>query len=311
MVGPLAGHRAYTRNAAFIGGGRMLATASIDQTVRVWDVGTWQPIDTIDLRVAADSPESIVAWPEHDAVVVAGRCGLAYVFAVTGSSQPGPPPAALLELPEPESLPAPDQPDPVPAPGPHRWWSRRGWRFALAAAGEDRFGGVPPGFTDDTWPVCAGCQHPMIAAITVGAHPKRLPLRRHAALSVFACEMCESFEPYGGANAAILVGPDRLGDRLARPPAGIEGDTAVIAPRALAYRRERRLLSGGDIYDKVAGTPDWLQSDETPVCRECRQTMNFVAQFSDSLDKLLNFGSGIAYVFVCPDEHDARFLWQC
>lgn len=38
--------------------------------------------------------------------------------------------------------------------------------------------------------------------------------------------------------------------------------------------------------------------------------MRFVLQLSESLDPALNFGTGVGYLFVCDDEHDARFLWQ-
>jgi hypothetical protein len=42
--------------------------------------------------------------------------------------------------------------------------------------------------------------------------------------------------------------------------------------------------------------------------------MPAVAQFHDDLDlsARLNFGdAGCGYVFVCGEEHDAAFAWQC
>ena len=128
---------------------------------------------------------------------------------------------------------------------------------------------------------------------------------------MFVCGSCDSYEPDGGANAAILVPHDRLARRLAEPPTGIEGNTAVIGARALTYTREpRRDDDDEDIHDKVAGTPEWLQRNETPTCQTCHQPMRLAAQFSDSLDEQLNFGNGAGYVFVCAQEHGARFLTQ-
>jgi hypothetical protein len=148
----------------------------------------------------------------------------------------------------------------------------------------------------------------MIAVITLGAHPQRLPLRHHAAVCVFVCDLCESYDPYGGANAALLL-PLGPADRLTRPPAGVEGETTVLDERALVYTAESD--DEDAVLDKVAGSPDWVQAPEAPVCQTCQLPMAFVAQFSDELDEHLNFGSGIGYVFACPDEHEARFLFQC
>jgi hypothetical protein len=312
LVTTLAGHKPYTRNAAFVCGGRLLVTASTDRTLRLWEVGTWRPVDVIDVRSAADEPCSVTAWDDHDAFVLAGECGLAYVFAVSESRRPRAPTAAPSPEPTPAApaAPGPDASHPRRRSWPwmaRKAWSRRGWRFELAETGEDQFGGIPPGVSLETWPVCTNCLHPMVSVITLTAHRSRLPLRRHAGIALFVCESCDSFEPDGGANAALLL-PHQSTDRLAHPPAGIEGETTIIEERALVYQRERR--RGGEIDDKVGGPPDWLQSPETPACQVCGRPMWLIAQFSDSLDPGLNFGSGVGYVFTCPDEHDARFLWQ-
>jgi hypothetical protein len=32
----------------------------------------------------------------------------------------------------------------------------------------------------------------------------------------------------------------------------------------------------------------------------------------DAGDTGMNFGDvGVGYAFICPDEHEGRFLWQC
>jgi hypothetical protein len=190
-------------------------------------------------------------------------------------------------------------------------WPALGALFTLGPVGADQFGGVPVGFTAATWPICSGCDLPMLATLTVGAHPERLPLRAHAAVTVFVCRSCESWEAESGANAAVLVSPERLGQTLESPPHGVDGPTPVLDRRALSYQPETpRAENDYRIRDKVGGHPDWVQADETPTCKTCQARMRLVAQFSDSLDSRLNFGMGVGYVFVCPDEHDARFLWQ-
>ena len=58
-------------------------------------------------------------------------------------------------------------------------------------------------------------------------------------------------------------------------------------------------------YTKLGGKPDWIQSDETPICKGCRRPMAFVSQI-DSLEchgenaKGWMFGdSGTIYTFIC------------
>jgi hypothetical protein len=311
LVATLDGHKPYTRKAAFVCDGRLLATASSDRTVRLWQVGTWRQVDLIDIRPGADEPVAVTAWDAHDAFVLTGERGLAYVFSVSAtrrqtiqSTAPVASAAARAE-PAPTHL-SPDQ------DGTERTWSGRGWRFELAEVGEDQWGGVPAGVTAEAWPECQNCLHPMISVITLGSHPQRLPLRRHAGVAVFVCDSCvESYDPYGGANAALLLRLDATG-RLARPPAGIEGEAAVLTKRALVYTAEPDDRDEEALFpNKVAGLAEWVQAPQTPVCRTCQLPMAFVAQLSDELDPdHLNFGYGIGYVFACPDEHDARFLTQ-
>jgi WD40 repeat protein len=85
LVATLDGHKPYTCNAAFVSSGRFLATASSDRTVRLWEVGTWREVDRIDIPSHADEPVAVTAWDAHDAFVLTGERGLAYVFAVDAS----------------------------------------------------------------------------------------------------------------------------------------------------------------------------------------------------------------------------------
>jgi hypothetical protein len=49
---------------------------------------------------------------------------------------------------------------------------------------------------------------------------------------------------------------------------------------------------------KIGREPDWLQSDETPVC-ECGKKMSFYGQFDSLGDDICLGDCGIVYVFVC------------
>lgn len=60
---------------------------------------------------------------------------------------------------------------------------------------------------------------------------------------------------------------------------------------------------------KVGGYPGWLQGEAVPRCGTCRRPMRFLAQLGE-LDGQMNFGGGDGYLFCCPSEHQAKFLWQ-
>ncbi len=320
FVKKLTGHKPYVCNGVFVDGGRVLATTSTDRTVRLWRVGEWKLLEVIKLQGAADDPSQIEAWDSRQAMILTGERGVAYVFSVSAesiakkateeSSTKKKPSRTKTTSGKPKKAKTAKKKR-VAKRLPKAKWPELGCVFKLSTRGADQFGGVPAGFSAQTWPVCRDCEQPMLSALTLYAHPERLPLRAHEAISVFLCQSCETWQPYGGANAAVLLTKEQLEQKLRKPPAGLEGATEVLKRRRLAYRPETQLPQDDyRVLDKVGGKPDWLQTDQTPKCRECKSKMNFVAQFSDSLDPWLNFGIGIGYVFVCPHEHDARFLWQ-
>ena len=54
---------------------------------------------------------------------------------------------------------------------------------------------------------------------------------------------------------------------------------------------------------KSGGDPDWIQYPQIPKCRDCKESMTFVAQL-DSInnDETYSFGdAGMIYVFMCFD----------
>jgi len=69
---------------------------------------------------------------------------------------------------------------------------------------------------------------------------------------------------------------------------------------------------------KVGGHAVWLEQDRPPPsCSVCHAAMRFVAQL-DSMepaptsapDDKFDIAAGMAYVFLCPDEHEGRWCWE-
>jgi predicted DNA-binding WGR domain protein len=196
------------------------------------------------------------------------------------------------------------------------------YHFRLVKKGEDQFGGMPPGVTEQSWPRCKECERPQQFLFMLHAHPERLPLKEHAAVAVFMCDGelsgggCATYEPDSGANAVLLLSQKALASpALKQAPGGEKGSPEPLERRGFSYREklEREPVdeeNSDNNTDKVGGYPGWLQGAEFQNCRKCRKHMRFVAQLADQGE--INFGdAGEAYLFVCPEEHEGRFLWQC
>lgn len=194
------------------------------------------------------------------------------------------------------------------------------YHFKLANKGVDQFGGMPPGVSAKNWPRCKDCEQPMQFLFMLHAHPQRLPLKKSAALAVFMCAgeisggSCSTYQPDGGANAVLLLSKKALAvPALDQPPAGKKGAAEVLLKKRFSYRKVLETepeTSFEGVTDKVSGYPGWIQGPELQNCRKCRKPMHFVAQLHDQ--GKLNFGdTGEGYLFVCPQEHEGRFLWQC
>ena len=50
---------------------------------------------------------------------------------------------------------------------------------------------------------------------------------------------------------------------------------------------------------KLGGTPDFIQGDDYPICRECAQRMSFYGQLDSINDEFCLADCGMVYVFVC------------
>lgn len=202
---------------------------------------------------------------------------------------------------------------------------KKAFYVKLGTKGEDLFGGLAPGFSKDRWPSCRNCDAPMTHVLTLNAHHDRLPLRDHAALSMFVCGNeetagdCEVWDPDEGANAIVLS----TADELARPtlraaPKGPDGDSPspTLRQKKIAYRdgfeEDPEANDNPDpirAETKVGGYPGWIQFPDTPSCSVCDREMRFVAQVGELAEEV-NFAGGDAYVFCCPEEHEARMLCQ-
>jgi len=203
---------------------------------------------------------------------------------------------------------------------------RNAFGFDLGSRGADQFGGMPAGVPESNWPVCHDCKHPMPFVLMLHKHEARLPLQRHGALALFACNgsfsagACQSWEADYGCNRVLLLGEAELRQPAltTAPVVNGLGAASPMAPRFLKYGKadfeaDPVLEQNADKVDdasKVGGFPSWVQGDESPTCKQCTARMTFVAQLDERLDSALNFGGGMGYLFVCPDEHEARFLWQ-
>jgi hypothetical protein len=94
--------------------------------------------------------------------------------------------------------------------------------------------------------------------------------------------------------------------RLTRVPEGL-GKTALPWPYNLGLR------------SKLGGKPDWIQGEETPFCKGCREPMSFIAQI-DSIDAVSSnlveqhfmIGDcGMIYVFHCFECMESGAVSQC
>lgn len=192
--------------------------------------------------------------------------------------------------------------------------------MSFGAKGEDQFGGPPLGVTALQWPRCASCGVAMQHVLTLHADPARLPLKAHAALSVFVCnskEACATWSPRSGCNAVLLRSAAHLAETsAAKPPSdGKISPPPFVRGGKIAYEEQVELDPASDdgapleAVSKVGGYPVWVQSPDVPACTKCKKPMRFVAQLLEESSDL-NFGGGDGYVFCCGKEHEGAFLWQ-
>ena len=187
------------------------------------------------------------------------------------------------------------------------------------------FGGLPSAPADTFhWPTCKSCHGPMQFLGQLRARDasgERLFL-------LFMCQnkpgLCDDWDANSGGNAVIVVPTDGNQliqapetDRATRP---VRYRAAMVMVDASDYETARKMWTSEtgratrEVLGQLEGSPDWIQSDETPSCDICRQNMMFTAQLEEGPDRqtAMNFGGGgCAYVFRCLTcGNSAKMLWQ-
>lgn len=185
------------------------------------------------------------------------------------------------------------------------------YEFRLVERGEDQLGGSPRGVDSERWLECEDCRSPMAFVLLLGRHHRRLRLARHGAVALFHCVNHEGEQPRPAHNAVLLLDPEQL----ASEPGGLVG-AGPLRRRQLRYSREVEAnpwasgshRMGSSPVNKVGGYPRWRGEERTPLCAVCGQPMALVAQLDGGLDPDLHLDGRVGYLFVCPDEHEGRFL---
>lgn len=185
------------------------------------------------------------------------------------------------------------------------------YTLRLAERGEDQYGGSPRGVDGEHWPVCRDCHSPMTFVMLLHRHEQRLRLRRSDAVALFHCTGHGDERPRAAHSAVLLLSAEQL----RREPGGLVG-AGPLGHKQLRYARasepnpwalgSHRL---GDPYtNKLGGYARWLGEERTPLCSECGRAMALVAQICADLDPALHLGDRVGYLFLCPQEHEGRFI---
>lgn len=183
---------------------------------------------------------------------------------------------------------------------------------------ETSFGGLPVKETDKAfeWPKCSTCNSEM-------QYQGKIKTDIGFEL-IFMCNndpgMCDEWDAESGGNKVVIV-DDKNPEFFKPADSGLllretEYGVKLVTSDDDDYDSARENWGGNkrDILGKLFGEPDWIQSDETPVCDCCHKPMRFVAQLEEGPDyrTAMNFGgAGMAYLFDCKEGKTAKFLWQC
>jgi hypothetical protein len=180
-----------------------------------------------------------------------------------------------------------------------------------------RFGGLPLASVNQPfdWPVCSACKGHMQF---IG----QLPVDSSTLALIFMCQndpgLCDEWDPNAGGNVVKMVRIDNL-DQIDAPTEGKTRLPFEIYADLLSYEGSygaalKDSTVSKSVLGKFGGSPDWIQSEETPTCGACGLAMQFVAQLEQATDgkSEVNFGGGLGYMFKCPcGIGSAKFLWQC
>jgi len=205
-----------------------------------------------------------------------------------------------------------------------------------------KFGGAPVLMQPINWPICQHCQQKMTFLAQI---PLQQPIRfsrKYEMAYVFMCPgkfdnrgwlECETWLPFSGANTVILQEHSdkcillEIGSKYPDYSVNLEQKLEPLIDTT-DYSIDESISSMVTELTKIGGVPLWVQTNETPLCPQCNRPMQFVAQFAAELDgrlpagpakwddekyKFFDFGGGdgTGYLFICENECQAAFSWQC
>lgn len=155
----------------------------------------------------------------------------------------------------------------------------------------DKFGGLPWGFPQELWPVCANCGSRMVHLMQLQHHPERLDLGAPGrVLLVFMCgymleKGCDTFDADAGANKVLILEPPQITTGLTPlPDPSIAAETEAFVnewvPHEDPVSEEQFIMLFDDetcfnlsqeitteiyIGNKLGGAPFWYQgASESP-----------------------------------------------
>jgi hypothetical protein len=171
-------------------------------------------------------------------------------------------------------------------------------------------------------------------------HASAFSLLKEGALSILSAEATD-FETLQGFLEAIVKRADELDDGYAFAGAqDLSSKLDGLARGALSegvpvfpeLQVGLSLPSGQSVRSepepgsrtRFGGKPEWIQSDETPICRRCQKTMAFIAQIDSIANQDTEVGRflskqnsfmfadvGMIYVFWCHRCNGTEAVLQC
>jgi len=203
-----------------------------------------------------------------------------------------------------------------------------------------KFGGQPIWITGPQWPLSKDTGNPMEFICQLALSEDIFPNSKGKMAYIFMTEeeyVDGTWEPDGGENAVIiqpgtpqvkvegvLNGPaikayvEVNGENLLQPEP-IELAVEIAIKNDPEYTDEENRASWRDAqydeytksldYNKIGGTPIFLQNDEFPEGDDYKLLLQLD---STQVPFYVNFGdSGIGYAFINSEGTIGKFLWQC
>jgi hypothetical protein len=182
---------------------------------------------------------------------------------------------------------------------------------------EDKFGGKPWGIPVEMWPRCSECDEAMSFLCQIKHEPQRADLGRDGrVVYLFMCNhnpgMCETWDQDSGANAVVIVEPEKLTNSLTSPPSAAEEEAEFRVVAWVESKVEEEWAT------HVGGVPLFVQGEDEAPPPPFRYILHFADQhfFLDGEETPIpgpNFGdAGCGYLYVrTAGNPEGKFFWQC